>query len=188
MSVGGGAVDMAMHPPDLAHPGECGPSERSCTNTPYPTSENCVNNMYAADRTCPFGSLTLSGSSCANGYCKAPTGQGIVSCASNGGGRDTTCTQNQSNPTSRALSCQPFVTDAAKGTLSWVCAIAATTARGTAGDSCTSGSECHTGFCGANGTCFMACQSDNDCPGQIGCGTTKITVEGVTVSTKSCIP
>jgi hypothetical protein len=183
-------ADMAMAHGDMAHTGQCGPGERSCTTIPQVTSESCENNQYVADRKCPFASVTpIGGAACSGGYCKAPTGQGITSCASNGGGRDLTCTQNGGGGAANVRSCQPFVTDAAKSTVEWVCAVASTTARGGAGDKCTNGpNDCHTGLCGANGTCFVACQSDNDCPGQIGCGSTKLTFEGVTISTKSCIP
>jgi hypothetical protein len=179
--------DMAMHEPDLAHPGECGPGERQCTNTPSPSSESCQSNMFVLDRRCPFASLAFNGATCNGGYCRPPTGQTMLPCGTAGGdGDDFICAQ-QGNGT-RALSCQPFVSNPAKGTVEWFCAVAVTNARGSAGDPCTSGAECRTGFCGSNGTCFVACTNDNECPGPIGCGNVKITVEGVTVSTQSCVP
>jgi hypothetical protein len=183
---GSGADDMAMAPPDLAHPGQCGPTERQCTSMPTPASEDCVNDTWTVDRRCPFASLALSGANCSGGYCRPPTGMGVAPCAGAGGGRDIICSE-QGNGT-RALSCQPFVTNPAKGTVEWVCAVAATYGRGSAGDQCATGDDCRTGFCASNGTCFVACLTDNDCPGQIGCGTAKITVEGVTLTTRSCTP
>ena len=56
------------------------------------------------------------------------------------------------------------------------------------------GDDCRSGFCGSNGTCFRACLNQADCPimGNTGqpyrCENVDVTVEGIKVQEKSCIP
>src|SRR5437762_2002568 len=63
------------------------------------------------------------------------------------------------------LSCQPFITDPAPNpaVVAWSCALPAVSATGVAGTKCTLNSQCHTNFCGSNGTCFWACRSVAEC-------------------------
>lgn len=191
--VDGGATDGSPegHPdlhaggPDLAP--VCTAGQRACLATTG--SAACQGGQLKLDRKCP------TGSSCTAGYCQAPpmsstslTGQ---SCDVGFGPQENNCFAN-GGPAADTLSCEPFVTDPAQMGVSWVCA--PSVGQGLPGTACTRGDECRSGFCGSNGTCFRACAQDNDCPFQgstgkrYACNNVDVTVEGVTVSAKSCIP
>jgi hypothetical protein len=181
-----GIADLALPTPDLAHLGECGSWERSCSDLPpTPTSESCVNNTFTADRRCPYGSFTTGASSCSDGYCDPPSGQ-ATACDDHTDGVDAKC--NAMVAGTFHYSCQPFVTDGAQGTVSWWCALPYTTATGTAGTKCTDGTQCRSTFCGNNGTCFYGCRSNGDCPKPTRCAAASFVVEGVTVAAHSCVP
>lgn len=187
---GGGAGDMApAGAGDMTAPA-CSAGQRRCVQLPTPTSQVCAAGGYHHDRTCPFGTANMTGAVCDNGYCRPPTTNGTTSCGS-GGPLESVCEQggNSGPGSSKAFSCQPFVADPQTKDVAWWCAVAANAGAGVAGTKCTKDSDCHTGFCGSNGTCFWACQSGADCLGMLlRCVPVTITVEGVTVATKSCTP
>jgi hypothetical protein len=175
-----GAADLALVA-DLGHSGECAAGERRCVTAPSPTSEACVDGSFTADRPCPYFAFNAS---CANGYCAGPATK-AASC-DQGGAADVDCA-NSGGPV--RYSCEPFITDAATAAVAWWCAVAITAAVGGAGTACTSDGDCRTGFCGANGTCFVACRAATDCPtARLRCAAVTITVEGVTVHARSCVP
>ncbi len=166
---------------DLAPTG-CSGDERSCLG--LTASAFCENGAFTPDRTCP------SASSCARTYCAPPAQQLPTQvgqrCDANGGAQQLQCS---ASPTAM-LVCQPFV-DPDQHKLAFYCD--APVGAGGAGVACTLGSACKTGFCGANGTCFSACQTDFDCPPTatvltFHCQTVDLTVEGVRQSQKSCVP
>jgi hypothetical protein len=173
----------------------CAPGARRCVDLPTPTSEQCNGSGtdYRVDRRCPFGNATMMGAACTSGYCQPPTTNGTTSCDGGGGPLEDVC----SGPGNmgKEFSCEPFITDPATKTVRWWCAVAAvaSTTGGGAGASCTSGAQCHSGFCGSNGTCFWACQSTGNCPQAGGgntmpCTSVTLRVEGVNVTAKSCTP
>lgn len=166
---------------DLA-PASCSGDERSCLGAT--TSAVCQNGAFSPDRSCP------SASSCARTYCAPPAQQLPTQvgqrCDANGGAQDLQC---RAQPTP-ALVCQPFV-DPDQHKLAFYCD--APVGAGGAGVTCTLGSQCKSGFCGANGTCFTACQTDFECPATsttflFKCASVDVTVEGLRQSQKSCIP
>jgi hypothetical protein len=177
----GGVRDLAVGAADLA-PSGCSGDERSCLG--LTASAFCENGAFTPDRTCP------SGSSCAQTYCAPPTEQLPTQvgqrCDASGGAQQLQCS---ASPTAM-LVCQPFV-DPSSHKLAFYCD--APVGAGGAGVSCTQGSTCKSGFCGANGTCFSACQTDFECPATstvltFKCTTVDLTVEGVRQSQKSCVP
>ena len=82
------------------------------------------------------------------------------------------------------LECQPFV-DPNNRSVQWFCD--SPVGAGGPGTSCKQGSECKSGFCGSNGTCFRACKMDFECGG-LSCNNVEIVVEGVRVQSGSCVP
>jgi hypothetical protein len=192
---GGGHPDLAIAPGphddggsgtqsfDLAAP-LCSPGSRRCVSSPALTAEVCSGGQWR-DRECPAGSVAGSGSSCTNGHCTPPTTNGTTSCDT-GGPLEQVCSQNGNGPPE--FSCQPFLTDSRAKAVEWWCAMAIGAGSGGAGAACTRGSDCHSGFCGSNGTCFWACQIDGDCP-TVGmrCNAVTLEVEGVAVSAPSCM-
>jgi hypothetical protein len=168
-------------PGDLA--AVCKDTQRQCLATTG--SAACVSGQYMLDRKCPMGSM------CKTGYCQPPA-MSFVNPTGNpcdvaGGPQENQCFSQVTD----TLSCQPFVTDPANKSVSWICATSV--GMGLPGAPCTDGSTCRTGFCGSNGTCFRACQLDTDCPVQTNgtrynCREVTITVEGVAVKQTSCIP
>jgi len=166
---GGGGRDLASG---------CVNDTRVCQGS---SSVACLNGALTVDRTCPSDSM------CVDGYCEAPP-QGMFNaegrpCDFNGDPTETACVQGGTSE----FSCQPFVADPVDQTIDWVCA-RAVGMKGR-GDACTKGSECRSGFCGNNGTCFRACAGDRDCQSTMQrCADVKIVVEGIEVQAKSCIP
>jgi hypothetical protein len=169
--------------PDLSTPPGCASGPRVCLASG--ASASCMGGGYVIDRKCP------TGSTCSDGFCSPPA-QGTfppqgMGCTGNvGGGGGNNPNENICIFVNQAYSCQPFILS---GALDWVCAAAVGT--GTPGTTCTVGADCRTGFCGDNGTCFRGCNNDSDCPntGQtLTCQTVNITVEGQTISAKSCVP
>lgn len=162
-----GGADLTT-PPD---PG-CTKGERSCDGL---GSTVCRNGTFVADRTCP------DGSSCHEGYCAQPTDPADITCSDpNGGQSDTVCFL-ATNAT--ALTCQPYV---GSGSVEWYCTPAVSTDG--AGTPCMDGKTCRSGFCGSNGTCFRACNSDQECPKQASnCTEVGIAVEGQSITAYSCL-
>jgi hypothetical protein len=158
----------------------CAAGERSCTTT---GSERCQAGILTADRTCPDSSM------CTNGYCSVPPG-GIgqtmgKSCAFGGGASQATCQTGASSPET----CQPFIAAAGPpAQVTWVCDTSV--GAGVAGTACTNDTDCNSGFCGGNGTCFVACVTVGECGGsmQMQCKQVAIMVEGSPVMASSCIP
>jgi hypothetical protein len=178
---GAGGPDLAHPaPPDLSHPGECGPWERSCVDTPTPASEACVDNTFTTDRLCPYGTLFRTGAACADGYCQPPDNG--TECT-----RDSDCS-NFGGGAFR-FTCQPFISDPVKPATAWFCAVAVTTSPGSAGTACSGPADCRSALCGSNGTCFYACNGNSDCPSsRLHCAAVSLDVEGVKVGARSCIP
>jgi hypothetical protein len=176
-----GITDDLGPQPDLTP--ACNAGDRLClANT---GSAACVDGHYVLDRKCPPDSV------CAAGYCQAPpmspatlVGQG---CDLGGGPQENNCFSQVDT-----LSCQPFVSNGGPTDVTWICDKAV--GQGLPGSACTQGSDCRSGFCGSNGTCFRTCQTNADCPFQgntpnrFNCSNVTIVVEGVTVMAKSCIP
>jgi hypothetical protein len=169
--------------PDLSTP-KCTDGERHCANG---GSEICINGVFTTDRTCPSMSM------CSQGYCQPPPmstdSQLGADCAMqmflDSGPQENQCLQNLADN----LSCEPFF-DPTAGGIVWRCdkMIGA----GLPATPCTMGSQCRSGFCGSNGTCFRACQGDQDCPqnggAPVGCKNVMIVVEGQAVTAGSCTP
>jgi hypothetical protein len=140
----------------------------------------CSGGAFEVSRVCPSQSF------CANGYCNAPGGN-PMSCDA-AGPNELDCL---TTPTA-TLSCQPFVdpSNPVASQVKWFCDDPVGV--GLPGDPCTTGSECRSGFCGSNGTCFRACTTS--CPAKshtgmpLHCAAVTIDVEGVMVSATSCIP
>lgn len=184
---GGGAHDMAMSggQQDMTV-FACTGDQRLCIQTPSPTSVFCNSGTFAKDRVCPFGNSTGGGSVCQSGYCQPPTTNGTTSCGT-GGPLEQIC--EQIGGSAKNFSCQPFITNPATASVQWWCAVAANRGAGVAGSSCTKDSDCHTGFCGSNGTCYWACQSTSDCLSSVLlCKSVTIEVEHVAVTALSCAP
>ncbi|HEY7957215.1 MAG TPA: hypothetical protein VII38_18040 [Polyangia bacterium] len=168
------------HHPDLAP--ICTDGERMCAGA---ISTVCKSGKVETDRHCP------TDGTCAAGYCQPPAAMvGSVEgqeCDPNGSPFDGFCLQS-----STSLTCQPFITDASNQSLVWVCADAV--GPGGIGTSCTHGSECRSGFCGSNGTCFRACDPSPSlgCPQQTNgnpprCEQVDIDVEGVPLTEYGCV-
>ncbi len=172
--------DLSTAPtPDLA--AQCQPGERACNPGTTQLSAGCTDGKFTPDRLCP------SQSDCMGGYCAPPpqNGNGLGEpCDFTGTARENECTQF-----SQALSCQPFI-DSQTMQVSWICD--QQVGQGLPGQTCDKGSQCRSGFCGDNGTCFRGCFGDGDCPINNGlilqCASVTITVEGQQVMATSCIP
>ena len=187
--------DMAMSAsPDMARilPTQCSPDERRCENMPV-ASDSCSGGQWSVDRLCPYGARPKQDATCMSGYCQPPPTNGLTGCAptpGNGGPVENICPQNVGN----SFSCQPFITDPMNHGVEWWCAIAPNAGLGSAGDPCNLGSDCHSGICASNGTCFYGCQTMTDCPilkgGHIAMSCTQVTlhVEGQDITTGSCTP
>ncbi len=178
----GVSLDLAGAVLDLAGPmGACSAGQRMCAGTV--ASDRCEGGMFVVDRVCPASSL------CVATYCAPPPAAVIGEvghrCDGNGGPQQLQCMAMTTNN----LSCQPFV-NPTNQTVRWFCD--ASVGPGIAGTHCTRGAECRSGFCGSNGTCFDACQNDQDCKLFAGlnltCQGVDILVEGVRVQANSCIP
>ncbi len=171
--------------PDLAPPLPlCTSGARQCSSPPAVAAQVCTAGGWS-DRACPAGSLSGGGAVCMNGYCQPPTSDGTTSCDT-GGPLEQICSQNGNGPAQ--FSCQPFLTGAPGRPVEWWCAMAIGAGAGGAGASCSTGSDCHSGFCGSNGTCFWACQEDGDCPvWGMHCSAVTLDVEGTSVSATSCM-
>jgi hypothetical protein len=181
----GSGLDMADHSGDMA--AQCSGDQRLCIQVPSPTSVLCTSGMFVKDRVCPFGNGSSQGAVCQNGYCAPPTTNGTTSCGT-GGPLEQVCEQMGSG-TAKPFSCQPFISNPSTPTVDWWCAVAANKGAGVAGSSCTKDSDCHTGFCASNGTCFWSCQSTGDClSATLTCKAVTIKVEHVQVSATSCAP
>jgi hypothetical protein len=165
-------------PADLSGPmGTCGPGERKC---PAPTaSDRCENGTFIVDRECPAGSV------CSLTYCAPPVSmlptQIGQRCDAGNGAQDLQCSASKM----LMLTCQPFVNPANKS-VQWFCDTPV--GAGAAGTACTRASQCRSGICGANGTCFAACQQDFECKNGLHCNGVDILVEGVRVQAGSCVP
>jgi len=169
--------------PDLAG-NTCADGTRRCATA---ASEICINAMFTTDRTCPSMSM------CHEGYCQPPPAvagsQVGASCEmpmfGGTGPQENQCLLNLA----AKLSCMPFF-DPTAGGIVWRCD--KEVGMGLPGTPCTMGAQCRSGFCGSNGTCFRACQSDQDCPQtstqQTRCQSVSIVVEGMQVDAQSCVP
>jgi hypothetical protein len=199
---GNGGVDAAVPLPDMAMsaapdmarilPTQCTADQRQCVVMPT-ASEGCSGGYWSVDRACPYGSRTKQGASCSAGYCQPPQTNGTTGCSptpGNGGPVDNICPGS----VGKDFSCQPFITDPNNLDVEWWCAIAVDQGVGSAGDPCTQGSDCHSGICASNGTCFYGCQSTADCPLlknnhiTMACSDVTIHVEGQDIQTQSCSP
>jgi hypothetical protein len=176
---GNTATDLAGVVLDLAGPmGSCMAGQRMCAGTQ--ASDRCEGGMFVVDRNCPMGSQ------CMSTYC-APPAQGIGNqvgqrCDANGGAQQLQCMASLM----QSLSCQPFVDPVSKD-LRFFCD--ASVGTGIAGTLCTRGSECRSGFCGGNNTCYEACQANGPGTGcTLRCQSVSIVVEGVKQTVKSCAP
>jgi hypothetical protein len=147
---------------------------RSCSTGMSSVSLQCTSaGANAYDRACPAYSM------CMDGYCRPPQPQPDTSIGK-------PCMSDNDCPSSGgAVTCEPFVDPATKK-ISWICGIFV--GNNGAGDPCTKGSQCGTGFCGNNGTCLQPCATNLDCPQQSGttCQETGFTVEGVAGTVGSC--
>jgi hypothetical protein len=153
----------------------CTEGERRCSAT---ASEDCVKGSFATDRVCPAGSM------CMQTYCSPPATMlptQIGQRCDVGGAQHSQCTANRT----LMLECQPFV-NPLNLSVQWFCDKPVGT--GGAGTKCTMGSECQSGFCGANGTCFRPCRATFECPAGEQCTDVQIVVEGVRVQSGSCVP
>ena len=182
---GGGADLLGAPPPDLAAAvldlagpmGACNSGDRKCAGTV--ASDRCEAGMFVVDRSCP------KGSQCSDNYCAPPPPVPVSEigqrCDTVGGGpQQVACTAQP------GLSCQPFVVPGSHD-LRWYCDTAVGPAA--AGFPCTRGSDCKSGFCGGNGTCFEACQQAGPGSGcMLRCQSVDLVVEEVKVTAKSCIP
>lgn len=182
----GGAGDLNGAPPadlagatlDLAGPmGACSAGQRMCAGTV--ASDRCEAGVFIVDRVCP------PMSQCMSNYCAppppVPASQVGQRCDAIGGGP-----QQLACMATSGLSCQPFVVPGT-GTLRWYCDTSV--GAGSAGTHCTKGSECRSGFCGGNGTCFEACQNAGPTTAcTLNCQSVELVVEGVKVTAKSCVP
>ncbi|MDB4966320.1 MAG: hypothetical protein JWN44_2009 [Myxococcales bacterium] len=176
---GGGSSDLATGPLDLSGPmGSCSAGQRMCAGTQ--ASDRCEGGIYVVDRNCP------AGSECMSTYC-APPLPGVGTqvgqrCDASGGPQQLQC----SAALVQNLSCQPFIDPVSKD-YRWYCDSPA--GGGSAGTPCTRGSDCRSGFCGSNGTCFEACQAAGPGSGcALRCQSVQIVVEGVKQTVKSCSP
>jgi hypothetical protein len=179
----GNAEDLASVP-DLALPKPiCSGTERGCLTG---ASGHCENGTLKQDRQCPMSSP------CQSGYCQSPplssNNVGKL-CAYMGIATEALCVMGIGGGGTTAPSCQPFF-NAGANDPKWVCA--APIGVGLPGTACTQGSQCRSGFCGSNGTCFRACFSAGDCPTQGStswkCVPVGIVVEGHSLNAQSCIP
>ena len=164
-------------PADLNGPmGSCGAGERKC---PAATaSDRCEKGVFVVDRQCP------AGSTCMLTYCAPPSTMlptQIGQRCDAGGAQDLQCLANKT----LMLECQPFI-DPTNRSVQYFCD--APVGSGGAGTSCTRGSECKSGFCATNGTCFSACQQDLECKNGLRCRGVEILVEGVRAQSGSCAP
>jgi hypothetical protein len=185
---GGGstAPDLSMvEPPDLGAPPDltppppvCKDGTRECFGT---TAVVCDHGQWTSGRPCPYAT-NPSTASCTGGYCDSPAG--APNCLFGSGPSETYCYQQ----VSQNASCEPFVDPQSMG-LFWSCA--QSVGKGASGDACTNGSQCRTGLCGANGTCFRSCTGASDCPQHtpaLKCKSVGIEVEGVSMTENSCVP
>jgi hypothetical protein len=182
--IGVTTTDMAMSGSvDLSPPAnQCTDGQRSC-GPAAKASEDCMSGAFVPDRACPQASM------CADGYCAAPPASGSTntgkSCETGNTVSDTSC-KSGSGPSG---TCQPFITAAGPpATVTWVCDTPV--GAGVAGTACTENQACGSGFCGSNGTCFVACFTDLECPDpmHMQCVSETIVVEGSPVVANSCIP
>ena len=174
-----GARDLGYLPPDLTVlGGSCGGDERACL-AGGGASERCAGEVFVIDRSCP------GESSCAGGFCQPPPeGTGMLGRRCDEGG---VAAEPQCQPTLPGdPTCTPFV--GADGDAAWYCA--KPVGAGGPGSACTAGNACRSGFCGSNGTCFRACQSDCPMVGgtQLHCAPVTIHVEGRELLARSCVP
>lgn len=194
MTSSSGGADLRGASGDLALTKECSADARRCITLGGVASEDCsAAGQWQIDRRCPFGSAAKTGAMCASGYCDPPTANTVTGCG-NGGPLEAVCTQMSAGQ-GQKFSCQPFITDPATtpAGVDWWCAVAANAGAGVAGAKCTLDSQCHTGFCASNHTCFWACQTGADCvspipPMMMTCADATITVEGKAITALSCIP
>ena len=169
-----GNEDM-VRPADLSG-GTCGPGERRCAGST--TSDRCEQGGFVVDRKCP------GASTCSLTYCTPPATMlptQIGQRCDVGGAQEAQCMASRM----LMLECQPFV-DPNNRSVQWFCD--SPVGSGGAGASCKQGSECRSGFCGANGTCFHACKLDFQCGNNLKCNSVEIVVEGVRVQSGSCGP
>jgi hypothetical protein len=177
----GGSRDLTAK--DAPITGQCTDGERRCENG---SSQICINAMYTVDRMCP------QGSQCQQGYCQPPPamgGQLGADCAMTTFAGDGPSENQCLAVLTDKLSCEPFF-DPSAGGIVWRCD--REIGSGVPATPCTMGSQCRSGFCGSNGTCFRACQGDQDCPVENGsqtfCRQVSIVVEGQQVTAGSCTP
>lgn len=182
-------VDLAGPPNkvDMAGPMACMIGERTCLAN---NAAGCRMGAFVKDRTCP------TGSTCADGHCAAPspgTNNLGKNCAPTGTPTESLCVAGVSGGSASTIpSCEPFIDPAAPtdGKVVWACA--PPIGMGVSGTPCTEGSQCRSGFCGSNGTCFRSCITAADCPssgsgGGWKCSVVSITVEGSMLMASSCV-
>jgi hypothetical protein len=153
-------------------------------------SQGCdANGQWRTERHCPYGDGKGDGAMCTNDYCAPPATLMPTDCGT-AGPTEQQCEQLVAGSQGHHFSCQPFIADAkSPATVAWWCAVPATLGTGVAGTACTLNSQCHTGFCGSNGTCFWACRNATECRlGTLQCSEVTIHVEGQSITTRSCIP
>ncbi len=172
-------VDMAKPPPPDLFQSLCTPNTRFCNDNKIII---CDGSKYVVERYCP------QGSSCKDASCQPPMSNPVPAmsgsvCENDQGPNENFCLDTLA----LNLSCQPFLVG---DDISWQCAGAI--GAGTPATPCASGATCRTGFCGSNGTCYRACNEDNDCPSggpiDLKCTSVNIVVEGHNLSAKSCVP
>ena len=174
------AADCAMRPQP------CFPGDRGCLAVcGASVSASCAGDALAIDRVCPPGSTcTAKGYVCQVPSLEATSPQG-AGCTSESACRKTDATMS--------FTCAPFVV--APGKVDWRCALKL--GDGASGDHCDDNAQCRSGFCiAALHTCFRYCSGSNmDCPQkamggtmvQLPCRPATIVVEGVSVTTTSCV-
>jgi len=180
MSGGGDHADMSGGGTTDGGSNTCA-GKRMCATNPV-ASQTCENGHFTSDRLCPEGDVSVLDAQCNAGYCEPPVGSSP--CDVTGGPSEDYCF----NAVGMDHSCQPFVNPQSKA-ISWSCAVIV--GQGASGDACTKGSQCRSGFCGSNGTCFRPCNGNGNCPQSnipLSCKKVTFTVEGVTVSANSCVP
>jgi hypothetical protein len=177
-----GNEDLSSTSKDMAGPadlsgamGACNEGERKCAGSG--ASDRCDKGTFVVDRLCP------AGSNCEETYCAPPATMlptQIGQRCDVGGAQEAQCMASKT----LALQCQPFI-DPNNHSVQWFCA--KPVGGGGAGASCKQDGDCQSGFCGSNGTCFVACRMSFEC-GTLQCNQVQIVVEGVRVQSGSCAP
>lgn len=154
-----------------------------------------ANPNYIADAATGGDDMAMSGcaricpnrSSCVAKLCSPPAPEPGTQigerCDANGGPQQLQCSASLA----AMLSCEPFISPTSHEAR-WYCDNSVGT--GDPSVQCGSGGKCRTGFCASNGHCFWACQQSTECAAFAGyqCRDVTITVDGISVTAKSCGP